>query len=375
MPIYFKNFNSLRFYAFLLVFIGHVFGGFSNVSIPWVDKFNLYFDLAYYGVIFFFILSGFLITSILLKEKDDNKNINIKNFYLKRVRRIWPVYFIVLFIGFIGIPIIIHILNKYGINIESISGNNISALLWFLFFGANFYIIKHSLITPIVWVLWSIAIEEQFYLIWPWFIKYFKKMSLIVLVLLSLFLLSMIFRYYNYGSLSEHLNTLSCIGSLSMGALGAYLLNYNKKILAFFVNLNKRFSIFIYLSIVILFTLICFKNELNLLNPFSMSIIYCLLTIFFLLFLLEQGIAKTPLISFGKNRIIDYLGKISYGLYAYHIISLTVIITIMKLLNIVINKNVLIYILSVSFTFLLTVLLSYLSYKYIESKFLIKKTK
>ena len=90
------------------------------------------------------------------------------------------------------------------------------------------------------------------------------------------------------------------------------------------------------------------------------------LTILFVIFILEQGLATKPLISFGKNKITEYLGKISYGLYAYHMVAFTIIITLMKIAHIIIGEDVLLYISSITLVFIITVIISHLSYKYIE---------
>ncbi len=365
MPTYFKNFNSLRFYAFLSVFIGHVFTGF-HLNRSWAIWFSNHFDLAYYGVIFFFVLSGFLITSILLKQKKDFDNINIKNFYIKRIRRIWPIYFIVLIVGFFSVPCIIFIADRLGLNLNSLSGNNFNAIPWFLFFVGNLYISYFGFFTPIIGVLWSVAIEEQFYILWPWFVKYINNAILVVGFLSASFLFSIWFRYFNYGTLSEHLHTLACLGSLGVGCLGAYLTFYNQKILNFFINFKKTYSFIIYFLTTILFIGICLKKELHLDNALGMSSIYAFLTILFVIFILEQGLATKPLISFGKNKITEYLGKISYGLYAYHMVAFTIIITLMKIAHIIIGEDVLLYISSITLVFIITVIISHLSYKYIE---------
>ena len=95
--IYFKNLDGLRFLCFLTVFFYHSFQTESaNVKSSSVYQF-IKFGLAengFLGVNFFFVLSGFLITYLLIKEKELNKNINIPNFWVRRILRIWPLYFL-----------------------------------------------------------------------------------------------------------------------------------------------------------------------------------------------------------------------------------------------------------------------------------------
>lgn len=374
MPTYFKNFNSLRFYAFLLVFIGHVVVGF-QLEENWLKNFSSHYDLSHYGVIFFFVLSGFLITIILLKGQQKNQKVNILYFYTKRVRRIWPVYFMVIVVGFLIVPLFIYIANKFGLNMYSVSGTDINSLPWFIFFISNIYISYFGFLSPIINILWSVAIEEQFYIVWPWFVKYTRNNLLIFIILILVFVFSVLFRYFDFGSLAEHIHTFACIGSLAIGCLGAYLTFYNQKVLDFFTNLKWIYSLSIYLLIALSFILICFKEELHLNNALSMSLIYAILSILFLVFILEQGLSKKPLIPFGKSKVTEYLGTISYGLYAYHMIAFTVIVTILKVLNLSVSHNLIIYILAIIVTFILTILISYLSYKYIERPIINKNIK
>ncbi len=102
--IYFSGINGLRFLAALAVIITHVellkeIYGYEN---NW--KHPLIFNLGGLGVYFFFVLSGFLITYLLLAEKEKNGKINIKQFYIRRILRIWPLYYFVLLLGFFVLP-------------------------------------------------------------------------------------------------------------------------------------------------------------------------------------------------------------------------------------------------------------------------------
>ena len=102
--VYFPNLNSLRFIAALLVIVHHVeqirmmFGmenSFENKTIELIGRM---------GVVLFFVLSGFLISYLLLAEKEFTGEINIKNFYIRRVLRIWPLYFFIIILALFIMP-------------------------------------------------------------------------------------------------------------------------------------------------------------------------------------------------------------------------------------------------------------------------------
>lgn len=106
--VHFPGLNGLRFIAALSVIIGHVelikldYGiyNFKN-TIPFYTN-----TAGHLGVVLFFVLSGFLITYLLLVEKDKYGKVAVKKFYIRRVLRIWPLYFLILVIVFLLFPLI-----------------------------------------------------------------------------------------------------------------------------------------------------------------------------------------------------------------------------------------------------------------------------
>ena len=91
---YFYTFDVLRFLAFLIVFLHHL---------PTTDNtfFNFFMHSGGIGVQIFFVLSGFLISYILIEEKKISNKLNLKNFFMRRVLRIWPLYYAMIFFAFI----------------------------------------------------------------------------------------------------------------------------------------------------------------------------------------------------------------------------------------------------------------------------------
>ena len=107
---HFKGLNSLRFFAALLVLMHHTEtirkkNGLENLE--WLGLFRNGVN----AVTFFFVLSGFLITYLLLKENDKTHTVNIGTFYIKRMLRIWPLYFLIFFIGTLLLPQVLQLLN------------------------------------------------------------------------------------------------------------------------------------------------------------------------------------------------------------------------------------------------------------------------
>ena len=161
--IFFPNLDGLRFFSFFIVFLAHIFNTnkeyIKNETWYQVFKERLFLD-GDLGVSFFFVLSGFLITYLLLKEKEYTGQINVKFFYIRRGLRIWPLYFFCVFFGFILFPLL---KSYYGGTPNETS----DPILCSLFLNNFDRIINGPPDSSVLSVLWSVAIEEQFYLVWP----------------------------------------------------------------------------------------------------------------------------------------------------------------------------------------------------------------
>ena len=109
-----------------------------------------------FGVPVFFVLSAFLITDLLLRERERSGKIHVQSFYIRRILRIWPLYFAMFF----GLALLNHF-------VPGVSTNSGWAYLAFTFFAGNWYILHHGWIAGSVDPLWSISVEEQFYIVIP----------------------------------------------------------------------------------------------------------------------------------------------------------------------------------------------------------------
>jgi peptidoglycan/LPS O-acetylase OafA/YrhL len=147
--------DALRFFAFLCVFFFH------RVDYLPIDRTQhpLLWGMSEagaFGVPVFFLLSSFLIVELLLRERAATGSVHIKSFYARRILRIWPLYFAACY-GLI-------ILGRF---LPNVGPKDPRAWLAFTFFAGNWYILRHGWIASAFDPLWSIAIEEQFYITVP----------------------------------------------------------------------------------------------------------------------------------------------------------------------------------------------------------------
>jgi peptidoglycan/LPS O-acetylase OafA/YrhL len=147
--------DGLRFFAFLCVFCFHRmdYVAVDAARDPWLFKLSM---AGAFGVPVFFLLSAFLITELLMREREATGTVHVKAFYVRRILRIWPLYFA----AFFGLAVLNHFLPGVG-------PASHSSWLAFSFFAGNWYIVRHGWIAGPVDPLWSISVEEQFYIFIP----------------------------------------------------------------------------------------------------------------------------------------------------------------------------------------------------------------
>jgi len=366
IKITFPNLDGLRFFCFLSVFLFHSFHTkYEHIKAEPLYQF-IKFDLfgnGNLGVNFFFVLSGFLITYLLIVEKNST-GINIKNFYLRRVLRIWPLFFFCVFFGFAIFPFIKNFFGE-----ESTESAN---LIYYLLFINNFDFIKNHPDASVLGVLWSVAIEEQFYFVWPLILTILpirKHPAVFMLVIIQ----SIIFRWIHPTFKLHEYHTLSCIGDMAVGALGAWLVLYRNKFRIHIENLPKLSIGVIYLSVSIIFF---FRKELFQSNDILVSFERTLIAFMFLFVILEQNYAKSSFFKLSNLKWVSLLGKRTYGLYCYclHFIGILVATKITHMLNI--NTHLWqVLIVDTTFSFLLTLLIAEISYRIYEMPFLRLKGK
>ena len=146
--------DLLRCVAFFMVFVHHAFG---NVSQPLVKSIAAACGT---GVQVFFLLSAYLITELLLREQEQTSTIHLRAFYVRRILRIWPLYFV--FLGFA-------FLLAHTVHLGTFT---VRALVMFLLLAGNWWVHFYGWLPNVAGPMWSIAVEEQFYLVWPFVVRF-----------------------------------------------------------------------------------------------------------------------------------------------------------------------------------------------------------
>ncbi|OLE55273.1 MAG: hypothetical protein AUG51_04125 [Acidobacteria bacterium 13_1_20CM_3_53_8] len=369
--VYLPGLNGLRFFAAILVVLGHVellkeYHGYSNIySHPAV------YELGRMGVTFFFVLSGFLITYLLLTEKKVVGSISIRKFYIRRILRIWPLYFLLVLLSFFILP-------RIGFfNIPTLSSNlpvyfNYTLPLFLLFLPQ----LALSIFPPVPYAepLWSIGVEEQFYLMWPLLLKRFRRfLALAIGIVVAGYLIKQLafmiasqstdataIKYWNYFINFFYFTRIEC---MAIGAIGAWCVFKRKGAILKLVY-HKATQIVVYALVA--YSLMTGANK-PVYNYSLYSILFCLVIL---------NVATNPhsLLKV-ESRLFIFLGNISYSIYMFHEIAIKIAInTLAKLFSTTFNgiaSNIGLY----AFTIILTLIIASLSYLLFETKFLRLKYK
>ncbi|QEC74514.1 acyltransferase family protein [Mucilaginibacter ginsenosidivorax] len=355
--VFFPNLNGVRALAALMVVVSHIELHkilFHVRRIPGVDLLN--FGKA--GVSIFFALSGFLITYLLLEERRNFTTINFKGFYIRRLLRIWPLYFLVVAIGF------------------SFFGGSTNALLLSVLFLPNLAFCLQML--PAIYdPIWSIGTEEQFYIFHPHFFR-IKKTEHILYALcifiiciwaLQLVVDHLVTNHPVYLPLHQ-LMYYSRFDNMMIGAVIA-VLYHNKKHPQFDLKIQKLFN-----------KIFRKRYQMVIMNIFLIYLVIYLLydvahgdvliALFASLLIVNLCETENAIFSF-DYKILHYVGNISYGMYLLHKFVLFLVLYLVQRYltqgNLV-TENIIIY----GSTIALTVAVASASYYGYEKPFLsIKK--
>lgn len=353
---FFKGLNELRAIAAFCVIFHHLElycqrdHRASLGNVPFLEYFIG--SIGKNGVHLFFVLSGFLITYLLLKEKELPLGINIKNFYIRRVLRIWPLYMIIIVLSAFAVPFLVahttffdsetYFLTR--IHSEDMYSTH-NLLLYFLFLS-NFA-------PPMVGAAqtWSVSVEEQFYLVWPQLIKRISRKYLLY------GFLALFFGLLAYKALhlpfSGYLARIP-LEIMAIGGIFAYFWTNNKEKLQRYLERNDLFLIVLAFVTIALFF------------PIPKPVVGILFG-FLILFVITER--KFNL----RSGLLAYLGTISYGIYMYHPLMMFVS---SALANQFFRTNDLAYKLALyPLTITFTVAISYLSYQFVEKKLIAIKDK
>jgi peptidoglycan/LPS O-acetylase OafA/YrhL len=288
--------DGLRGLAILLVVFYHNFG------------FINYFFFGWLGVDLFFVLSGYLITSILMNDLG-NKNY-LRNFYMRRMLRIFPLYYLCLIIFLLIVP-------AFNINLDVKYYTDNQVWLW-TYFQNWLYILKPNEVTNTLHHFWSLAVEEQFYLIWPVTILIVKKPKRLIVLLCTVLIAVIVLRYivwiYKIENLAYfNLFTFSRVDGICIGSILALLMKTNPRFI-------EKYTTAIILSLAgVNFLFYFFNRDNNFTFPYLAIAGYTTFAVMLALLVYEsiKG-ANKPVELLFNNRIMKFFGKYSYGLYVYH---------------------------------------------------------
>ncbi len=348
------NLDPLRFFLASFVLLFHLPQLSANQGLPYFDGLPI-FHRGLEAVYMFFVLSGFLIIRLIYRAKI-RATFSIKDFYIRRILRIFPLYYLVLGFGLLFYNVILPYLNiPFEINYTWKE-----ALFYNIFFLPNVFAVLYE---PggILEILWSIGIEEQFYLmIAPllFFINVKWVLRVLCLLLLSYFILywvdfSEVLRKFNF--VFFYLFTGGVIAILE-----------EKKKLEFLKG-SAVFPLVICVA-----TLLFFTTNIFHFDPLWLrSLLTCFLFGFFIhsLAFNNRGVEV-------NSRLLNHFGSISYGIYMFHAIILNAVVFLFLKLEMLQNLNeTLTIILMYLLTFAGTILIAHLSYTYFELYFLKLKNK
>lgn len=362
--IFFKGLNELRAIAALLVIFHHIelHIGLNSLS---ENLGIMYFtgNIGKNAVFLFFVMSGFLITYLLLNEKGIYDTISLKKFFLRRIFRIWPLYYLIVITSIILVPLLASNFEFFSldkstyIRIMDESNYNLKGVLGYLLFIPNVALNSGYLLIGSS-QSWSVGVEEQFYLIWPFILLFFKK-NKIIQIFIGVLIFIPILIYLSKENIIKY--PLSVIFKsipfhfMTFGAIAAYYYFHYK------IKIENITASYISFALIIVLILLFLFNSI--LDPHFQEMVIGLLFSILVLFTINE---KNTF--FFRNSILSYLGKISYGIYMYHTF-------VMFLVFPVVNKyirskglfyNIIIYL----FVLIITFLLSSVSYKYFEVKFI-----
>jgi peptidoglycan/LPS O-acetylase OafA/YrhL len=314
-----KELDGLRGISIILVIAFHTL----KRAAYFTKHETLYFisNLSYIGwlgVDIFFVLSGFLITSILLKTKEANHY--FRNFYVRRILRIFPLYYVFIAVMLVCLPYLVPEYTK-----------NIPVVTPILFLYLQNWMGRLGLsgvgLPPHLSVTWSLAIEEQFYLIWP-MVVYFTRRETLIKISLGVILVSFLYRLqavYLWGNSEQiagyfYFDIFTRFSEIIFGALLAALFvdnSWRERIRSYSMPIFLlSFSGFAALCIYMFPGLIPYYSNIpltlwayTLIPLFSASLIGVLLTY------PEKNLLRI----FFRNRIFAFFGKYSYAMYLLHL--------------------------------------------------------
>jgi peptidoglycan/LPS O-acetylase OafA/YrhL len=363
--VYFKNLNALRFFAATAVIFHHVEQYKYWIGLPNAWGNTTIDALGHKAVSLFFVLSGFLITFLLLTEKEKTGDIHIREFYMRRVLRIWPLYFLIVVLCVFIVPRVFQV-SDVGVSIYE--GNYaLKVVLLFLVLPNLVRVFSPTVVGGNQ--LWSIGVEEQFYLIWPVLVRWFFNsmiaflfvfIGIKALIMVGLLAMASVSPVDSLWPAVLRFWQLLQIEQMAIGGVGAWILFHRK---TFWMNL-------IYHRLV--WGVCCVAFFVLMVAPFHhWTVSYVEAVVFMILIV---NVSTNPRLTFSlEHPVLNTLGNISYGIYMYHTLCITFCLYTLRYFAVHTMNSVLFNVLLYASSVIFTIVIAYFSYEYFEKAFLALK--
>jgi peptidoglycan/LPS O-acetylase OafA/YrhL len=310
---HFHTFDALRFFAFLKVFFFHV-------PATGFGVFGYFMSGGSLAVRFFFVLSGFLITYLILVEKEWTGRLNFKYFMLRRVLRIWPLYYLIIAFAFFT-PVLLSVLT-----LEHSDEGYAPNFLYTAAFLENYVtIVKREApnVSPLG-VIWSICVEEHFYIIWGLLLAYLPTRDVPRLISTSIVLALVSRSVFFYFGLPPY-DLLTNLDLFAIGAIPAYVLVARPNQLEHAAAGVPRSVKWLYVAVLV--GAVSVAPHLSgpvheVVGPTVMGLMFGGLVSMFLSARSNFRIADA--------NIFSRLGKYTYGLYLYHVIIINLLAVLFR---------------------------------------------
>jgi peptidoglycan/LPS O-acetylase OafA/YrhL len=303
--IFFPGVDALRFVAALSVLIQHVRQFEAQIGLAAPGWFHRLFLTGYDSVILFFVISGFLITYLLLAEQQRTGSVAIRRFYVRRILRIWPLYFLL-----IAIALVIYLV--VGRDTPGwVQPHHASVFALYALLLANVAVLYGL---PVLGLsqTWTIAVEEQFYLIWPLALRVFRRHVLafmFAVVALKLVVFAVLLHTLGPASRAVLLVQELAFEALAIGGIAAVLAFRGSRLLrVLFHPLGQLATVAAFVAVIYAFEDVMIWSRTF--GTVALSVVFAAI-------ILNVGCNERTLLRLG-NPVLDYLGRITYGLYMFH---------------------------------------------------------
>lgn len=363
---YLPGLNTLRLWAATVVVLAHCHLNLRLMGISWMA--NALAGKGHLAVELFFVISGFLLTYLAIMEYRKKATVDVKAFFIRRALRILPLYFLSVTLGYISL----YLADRGGVVSEYHEIPFWKGVMCYVFMIPNYVISRWTHVVGAHYSLWSIGVEEQFYLLFPfavlWLFQRKKQWQTVLLLLVVYFTVWQVLQWEGLEIASvvrKFLGTLE-FQFMLFGSLGAFLITHN----VFSIPLtNTVKKLWVKIALILLFLFLFFTE--NLMPVFAEQLLAGAVFTLLILSITHHNEGLTH----WEVQPLSYLGSISFGIYIFHThVSYVLRFIIQRwagLLAAIQQFPTLYFIIEMA----LTILVAHVSYRYFEDYFLRMKNR